>query len=112
LSQFYATTGRFADAIDEVGKATVPATASKATPSTLDAKGYIEKTMEITGADRSGAIAVAYAAAGDRDKAIEYLQKGYSDGDDILLWIRYPVFDSMRSDPRYAGLLRRLGVPE
>jgi hypothetical protein len=68
--------------------------------------------MEITGADRSGAIAVAYAAAGDRDKAIEYLQKGYSDGDDIQLWIRYPVFDSMRADPRYAELMRRLGVPE
>jgi serine/threonine protein kinase/tetratricopeptide (TPR) repeat protein len=112
LSQFYATTGRFADAIDEVGKARLMATASRAKPPTLDAKGYIEKTMEITGADRSGAIAVAYAAAGDRDKAIEYLQKGYSDGDDIQLWIRYPVFDSMRADPRYAELMRRLGVPE
>ena len=68
--------------------------------------------MDMSGADRLGSIAIAYAASGNRDKAIEYLQKGYSDGDDILMWTRYPAFDIIRSDPRYVDLMKRIGVPD
>jgi tetratricopeptide (TPR) repeat protein len=112
LSQFYATNGRFEDAINELRKGLFLTAASKDKSRTPDAQGYVGITMEMTGADRSGAIAVAYAAGANRDKAIEYLQKGYSDGDDILMWTRYPVFDIIRSDPRYVEMIRKIGVPE
>jgi hypothetical protein len=57
-------------------------------------------------------VAVAYAAAGDRDKAFEYLERAYSDNDDELLAvIRFPTFDSLHSDPRWANLLNQIGLP-
>jgi hypothetical protein len=40
-------------------------------------------------------------------------QIGRLDPDDELIFcIRYPALDSIRSDPRYADLMRRLGLPE
>ena len=59
------------------------------------------------------AIAAAYAVNGDRNKTLEYLEKALSEEDlELILSIRYPVFDSIRSDPRYADLMHRLGLPE
>jgi hypothetical protein len=51
--------------------------------------------------------------SGDRNKTFEYLDKALSNQDDELIFcIRYPAFDSIRSDPRYAELMRHLGLPE
>lgn len=59
------------------------------------------------------AIAVGFAVSGDRNKTFEYLDKALSNQDDELIFcIRYPAFDSIRSDPRYAELMRHLGLPE
>jgi hypothetical protein len=85
---------------------------AKEKPRTPDARGYIDIAMDMSGADRLGSIAIAYAASGNHDKAVEYLQKGYSEGDDILMWTRYPVFDIIRSDARYVQMMRKIGVPE
>jgi len=49
-------------------------------------------------------IAVAYALAGDRNKAFEYLEKTYSEQDSELgACIRFPAFDVLKSDPRWAA---------
>lgn len=59
------------------------------------------------------AIAVGFAVPADRNKTFEYLEKALSNQDDELIFcIRYPAFDSIRSDPRYAELMRHLGLPE
>jgi serine/threonine protein kinase/tetratricopeptide (TPR) repeat protein len=110
LSQLYATTGRFAEAVSELGRAF-----SKPIPASANAKGYRDLTFTFPSedADAFSAVAVASAISGDRDQAFEYLEKAYSDGDDeLLLVIRFPALDSLRSDPRYADLTRRLGLPE
>jgi TolB-like protein/Tfp pilus assembly protein PilF/predicted Ser/Thr protein kinase len=108
LSQLYANTGRFADAVNEIRHII-----SKPTSASPDAKGYLELTMEMDDSDRSAAVALASALAGDRDQAFEYLEKAYSDGDSELLFvIRYPALDPLRSDPRFKDLMRRLGLPE
>jgi eukaryotic-like serine/threonine-protein kinase len=108
LSQFYATTGRFADAVNEL-QGVFP----KPIPMSEDAKGYLQLTLRLEGSDRSTAAAVAAALAGNRDMAFEYLEKAYSDGDnELLIGIRYPALDSLRSDSRFADLMRRLGLPE
>jgi hypothetical protein len=78
-----------------------------------DAKGYLQLTLRLEGSDRSTAAAVAAALVGNRDEAFEYLEKAYSDGDnELLIGIRYPALDSLRSDPRFADLMRRLGLPQ
>jgi len=61
-----------------------------------------------------GDVAAAYALAGDEDKAFEWLDKAYAerDGEDITLLKCDPAFKSLRGDPRFADLLRRLGLPE
>ena len=108
LSQLYATTGHIADAVSEIQKI-MPERGSY--PST--AKSYVELAMGITGTDRSAAVGVAFAVAGDRDHAFEYLNKAFTDGDDELpSVVRFPALDPIRSDPRYADLMRRMGLPE
>jgi serine/threonine protein kinase/tetratricopeptide (TPR) repeat protein len=108
LSQFYDITGRYADAISELRRViTKPKTVSN------DAKGYRELMMELQGSDRSMAIATAAAVEGNRDMAFQYIEKAYSDGDsELLIAIRLPAFDSVRSDQRYDDLMRRLGLPK
>jgi serine/threonine-protein kinase len=108
LSQLYATTSRFAEAISEIQKII-----SKPGSWSADAKSYRELILALRGTDRSAAVAVASAISGDRDQAFEYLEKAYSDGDnELLIVIRYPALDPIRSDQRYADLMRRLGLPE
>jgi serine/threonine protein kinase/Tfp pilus assembly protein PilF len=108
LGQFYAITNHFADAVNETIKLF-----PKLKPVSADANGYRELMTKVEGSDRSGAIAVAAALAGERDLAFQSLEKAYADGDnELLIVIRYPAFDPLRSDPRYADLMRRLGLPK
>jgi predicted Zn-dependent protease len=110
LSQLYATTGRFPEAVAEIRGAFPKANA------TPDAKGYcaiIADNFAPEDADTASAIAFAFAVAGDRERAFQYLEKAYANGDNELLWVvRYPGLDSLRSDPRFSDLMRRLGLPQ
>jgi serine/threonine protein kinase/Tfp pilus assembly protein PilF len=109
LSQFYAMKGNFAEAVSEMQKfITVPGSFSP------DAQGYsrLLQTEEAKAGDPAY-VAVAFAIAGDRDKAFEYLEKSFSnESDELVLVVRFPAFDSLGSDPRYTDLMRRLGLPE
>jgi eukaryotic-like serine/threonine-protein kinase len=108
LSQVYATTGDYADAVSELQKAgTVKGSWSP------DAQGYLKLMLE-AGTDAPPTnIAVSYALAGDREKAFEYLEKAYSQEDsELMACIRFPAFDSLRSDPRFVDLMKRLGLPQ
>ena len=77
-------------------------------------KGYSRLTLAAPHqGDNVAAIAVGFAVSGDRNKTFEYLDKALSNQDDELIFsIRYPTFDSTGSDPRYAELMRHLGLPE
>jgi hypothetical protein len=56
---------------------------------------------------------MALAVAGDREKAFEYLDKAFTTEDtELNLCLGLPAFNSMRSDPRYKDLMRKLGMPE
>ena len=61
-----------------------------------------------------GNVASLYALAGDKDSAFKWLDKAYveRDGEDITLLKVDPAFKNLRSDPRFAALLRRMGLPE
>ena len=57
--------------------------------------------------------AVVYAALGERDRAFSILQRGTDEGAAGQSFMKIdPVFDSLHSDPRFADLVRRLGLPQ
>ena len=57
-------------------------------------------------------IATIYAGLGQKDRAFEFLEKAYLDKDLDLPWSPKADsrFDSLRSDPRFQVLLRRVGL--
>jgi len=58
-------------------------------------------------------IAGWYALIGDNDNAFKWLNRAYEVHDDWLPLLGVePGFRSIRSDPRYADLLRRMGLPQ
>jgi len=52
-----------------------------------------------------------YARAGDKDRVIGWLDKAYLEHNNNLPYMRTPVFDLVRSDPRFQALVRRIGLP-
>jgi tetratricopeptide (TPR) repeat protein len=55
-------------------------------------------------------IAVVYAALGETDQAMNWLEKGYEERFNPGVLLR-PGFDPLRSDPRFEDLVRRIGLP-
>jgi serine/threonine-protein kinase len=58
-------------------------------------------------------IAVLYAALGKKDQAFALLDQAYDERDNLLVLLKVePVFDPLRSDPRFTALRRRVGLAE
>src|SRR5712692_1384486 len=86
-------------------------------------QGYWQKNLDdiLKAHKRAGtryfeavAVAGAYARAGDKKNALRWLEKSYEDreGQHITLVRWDPDFKSLRGDPRFADLLRRMGLPQ
>jgi serine/threonine-protein kinase len=55
--------------------------------------------------------AVKYAALGDKDRALESLEKAFNERDTWLVHLKVdPMLDSVRSDPRYTRLLEGMNL--
>ena len=60
-----------------------------------------------------GVIASWYAWLGERDRAFALLEKAYAERDADLVSLKVdPVWDNLRSDPRFQDLVRRVGLPQ
>ena len=58
-------------------------------------------------------VAFQYIFLGETDEAFAWLERAYRERDPrMLLLDSYPVFDPLRSDPRFDDLLSRIGFPE
>ena len=56
-------------------------------------------------------VASIYVALGDNDAAFQWLERAYNEHSGSLHGIvARPIFRPLRSDPRFADLLRRIGV--
>jgi TolB-like protein/DNA-binding winged helix-turn-helix (wHTH) protein/Tfp pilus assembly protein PilF len=86
-------------------------------------KGFWRDNLERTlqklhrkGGDFVGAseVAGAYALAGDEDRAFQWLDKAYTarEGSSVTLLKQDPSYKNLRGDPRFADLLRRMGLPQ
>ena len=58
-------------------------------------------------------IAELYARAGEKDRALEWLEKAYQERDSQMVYLNVePIWDNLRPDPRFQDLLRRMNLPE
>ncbi|HUC30092.1 MAG TPA: tetratricopeptide repeat protein, partial [Candidatus Acidoferrum sp.] len=58
-------------------------------------------------------IAAYYAELGEKDQAFAWLDKAYTEKSDLLAYIKvFPELDTLLSDPRYAALLKKMGLPQ
>jgi TolB-like protein/tRNA A-37 threonylcarbamoyl transferase component Bud32/Flp pilus assembly protein TadD len=56
-------------------------------------------------------IALVYWGLGKKNMTLEYLEKAYEDRSVGLCWLKAdPIFDSLRSDPLFRALLRKIGL--
>jgi hypothetical protein len=56
-------------------------------------------------------LALVYGSLGDKDNALEWLNKAYEDRSTLLIWIRVePRLDNLRSEPRFKAVNKRMGA--
>jgi serine/threonine protein kinase/Tfp pilus assembly protein PilF len=54
-----------------------------------------------------------YALLGEKEEAFTWLEKAYAEKSGFLHYLKvFPPYDSLRSDPRYAELVRKIGFPQ
>ena len=57
-------------------------------------------------------VALIYTGLGDRDQAFAWLQKAFETKEGSMAVIQAePMLDDLRSDPRYAELVKRMNLP-
>jgi|HubBroStandDraft_2_1064218.scaffolds.fasta_scaffold01699_3 serine/threonine protein kinase/tetratricopeptide (TPR) repeat protein len=123
LGKTLAEQGQFPEALEELKKA------GKFTAEPDATMGYIYGRMG-RGADahkvlkdlqtQSKSVYIApsnfvkvYIGLGDKEQAFAWLEKGYQQHDFWLTFLTHePVYDSLRSDPRFQELVRRIGFPQ
>lgn len=56
---------------------------------------------------------MVYAGLGEKGQAFRWLERSYQDHDFEMAWLKVdPFIDPLRSDPRFADLVRRVGLPQ
>jgi len=84
-------------------------------------RGYLRKALDLALAKERAKkepgsaldIAELYTRLGEKDSALVWLERAYQARDDRLVALKAgPRFDELRSDPRFADLLRRMGLEQ
>jgi len=58
-------------------------------------------------------IATAYTFAGDKERALAWLERAFEERSFGIVWLGAdPTFDSLRSEPRFQDLLHRMNFPQ
>ncbi len=78
-----------------------------------EALQIIKELEEISGASLSQAhwMAKIYAALNEKELALTWLERGLAAGAVGAFYKDEPVWDPIRNDPRFADLVRRMGIP-
>jgi serine/threonine-protein kinase len=49
----------------------------------------------------------------ERDEALAWLERGYEQRDGTLVFLKVgPIWNNLRADPRFADVMRRVGLPQ
>jgi len=122
LGLVYAQQQEFSSALAELQKARL----LQDSPDILSDLGYVyalsgkrqeaeEKLSDLRGMSKQRYVdpicyAIIYAGLGDKERAIEWLEKGYRE-EGLLVGLKVdPQWDSLRTDSRFSDLLKRVGL--
>ena len=78
-----------------------------------EARRALAKLEQSSGsnANRAATLLIAYLGTGQKGRALELLQQMYAEHSNAVVQIKVdPMFDPLRSDPRFKDLLLRLGL--
>jgi len=126
LGKDYATNGRFDESAEEYEKClrlygyTEFADVIHSSRTKAGGKAALRDWMRAAEKDylrgaqlASFAFAFTYASLSDRDNAFRWLEKAYQERNWCILYLKAdPVWEPIRSDPRFANLLRRVGLAQ
>jgi DNA-binding winged helix-turn-helix (wHTH) protein/Flp pilus assembly protein TadD len=125
LGRTYQELGRFDDALTEfrrvedklpewpvsiAAKGFVTAAAGRAD----EAQNILDELQRLAGKKfvTSYGVALVYAGLGQSDSAFAWLNKAFDERSHWLVWLRLdPRWKGLRSDPRFAALMSRVGFP-
>jgi pentatricopeptide repeat protein len=69
------------------------------------------KRRRNTGYAPAGALVNAYLGLGENEVAFAWLEQAYKEQSNMLQFVKvHPYFDPIRKDPRFADLVRRVGL--
>jgi tetratricopeptide (TPR) repeat protein len=79
-------------------------------PDALRLLGELKRRQQ-TGYVPAGAFVTAYLALGNNDEAFAWFEQAYKEQSNILIYVKvFPPYDSLRGDPRFQDLVRRVGL--
>lgn len=119
LVSIYIATGKYEQAVEEYEKV---ASLSGRPPAEISGireafeqggiRGFWRKLLEESQREDDGvAVGSLYSLLGEKDQAILWLERGYRQRSPIIEFLKESSdFDNLRSDPRFAELLRRVGL--
>jgi len=79
-----------------------------------EARTVLDQLKQLSGQEyvQPTHIAQIYAGLDERDQAFAWLEKGYEERSFQMQFIKIePRWDSLRADPRFQDLMRRMGFP-
>jgi TolB-like protein/DNA-binding winged helix-turn-helix (wHTH) protein/Flp pilus assembly protein TadD len=123
LGRVYAQMGKNAEAIAEAELVGPPDSTQRLTESAyayghagklVEARALLKKLEQRSKAGFVPAydLAVVNIAIGEREAALEWLERAYQEGDwAFIVFATEPRLDPVRSDPRFQAILKKLNIP-
>ncbi len=114
LGQAYGAKGQWLEAFAEWGASADLVTVYRKSGLRAYLRRFVEDNVEQSKHRYTSGCQIAslFAMLGDKEQAFKYLQKACEEGDANLLWLKVGPYDSLRSDPRYAEMLRRIRLSD
>jgi DNA-binding winged helix-turn-helix (wHTH) protein/TolB-like protein/Tfp pilus assembly protein PilF len=126
LGMGYCRMGKYAEAVAELERAD---TLAKGNSRTISLLGYayglwgkrdeavkkLDELKELSGRKyvTPWETAIIYTGLGDKDQAFDWLRRACDEREPLLVYINvWPIVESLRTDPRFASLLRCVGLPQ
>ena len=120
----YEQKGMFEEAIKELQKAIALSGGSASMTSLLGhvhaVSGSRDKALEVLKELKEKSereyvpsyyFALVHLGLDEKDQAFKWLERAYSERSTHLVWLKVdPIFDDLRSDPRFTELIRRIGL--